>query len=29
MRINRRYTNAKQIYHAYTLEETIAKLREE
>ena len=28
MRINQRYTEAKQIYQAYTLEETIAKLRE-
>lgn len=28
MRINQRYTEAKQIYQAYTLEETISKLRE-
>ena len=28
MRINQRYTEAKQIYQAYSLEETIAKLRE-
>ena len=28
MRINQRYTEAKQIYQAYTLEETLAKLRE-
>ena len=28
MKINQRYTEAKQIYQAYTLEETIAKLRE-
>lgn len=28
MRINQRYTEAKQIYQAYTLKETIAKLRE-
>lgn len=28
MRINQRYSEAKQIYQAYTLEETIAKLRE-
>ena len=27
MRINRRYSEAKQIYQAYTLEETIEKLR--
>ena len=27
-RINQRYTEAKQIFQAYTLEETIAKLRE-
>ena len=27
MRINQRYTEAKQIYQAYTLEETISKLR--
>lgn len=27
MRINQRYTEAKQIYQAYTLEETIEKLR--
>jgi hypothetical protein len=28
MRINQRYTEAKQIYQAYTLEETLLKLRE-
>ena len=28
MRINQRYTEAKQTYQAYSLEETIAKLRE-
>ena len=28
MRINQRYTEAKQIYQAYTLEETLSKLRE-
>lgn len=28
MRINQRYTEVKQIYQAYSLEETIAKLRE-
>ena len=27
MKINQRYTEAKQIYQAYTLEETLAKLR--
>lgn len=27
MRINQRYTEAKQIYQAYTLEETVTKLR--
>ena len=29
MNINGRYTEAKQIYQAYTLEETVAKLREQ
>ena len=29
MRINQRYTEAKQIYQAYSLEETVAKLRGE
>lgn len=28
MRINRRYTEAKQTYQSYTLEETLSKLRE-
>jgi hypothetical protein len=29
MRINQRYDEAKQIYQAYTLEETVSKLREQ